>query len=146
MRKIYPSDITRDQFGIIRYWFDSARKQTHPRKYDLYDVFCAVLYVLKEGCRWRSLPHDFPKWENVYYHYKIWSEKDKKGKSILDKVLDELVMSERIINGREVDPTMTIVDSKSVKNAFTAEEKGYDGGKKNHRNQGACRSGYTRTA
>ena len=25
---------------------------------------------------------------------------------------------------------MTILDSKSIKNAFTAEEKGYDGGKK----------------
>jgi transposase len=73
MRKMYPSDITREQFEVIRYWFDSARKATHPREYDLYDIFCAVLYVLKEGCRWRSLPHDFPKWENVYYHYQIWS-------------------------------------------------------------------------
>jgi len=131
MRKPYPSDITREQFEVVSYWFKSARKQTHPRKYDLYDVYCAILYVLKEGCRWRSLPHDFPKWENVYYHYQIWSEEDENSKSILDKVLEELVMSERIINGREADPTMTIVDSKSVKNAFTAEEKGYDGGKKN---------------
>ena len=140
MRKVYPSDITREQFEVIRYWFDSARKVTRPRKYDLYDIYCAILYILKEGCRWRSLPHDFPKWENVYYHYQIWSEKDENDKSILDKVLEELVMSERIIKGREPEATMTIVDSKSVKNAFTAEEKGYDGGKKNLRNKTASGS------
>ena len=136
-RNAYPSDITRDQFDLIRYWFESARKETHPREYDLYDIFCAVLYVLKEGCRWRSLPHDFPKWQNVYYHYRIWKKPDKKGKSILDKALEELVMSERIICGRQPEATMSILDSKSVKNTFTAEEKGYDGGKKNLRNKSA---------
>jgi len=131
MRKQYPSDITREQFEVIRYWFEAARKATRPRSYDIYDIYCAILYVLKEGCRWRSLPHDFPKWQNVYYHYQSWSQKDENGKSILDKVLDELVMSERIINGRQPTTAMSIIDSKSVKNALTAEEKGYDGGKKN---------------
>ncbi|GBN41524.1 Transmembrane and TPR repeat-containing protein CG4050 [Araneus ventricosus] len=32
-----------------------------PRKLDLYDIFCAVLYVLKSACQWRMLPKDFPK-------------------------------------------------------------------------------------
>jgi transposase len=135
MRGAYPSDVTREQFEIIRYTLESARKVTRPRSYDLYDIFCAVLYILREGCRWRSLPHDYPKWHNVYYHYRIWSAKDEDGKSILDKALEELVSSERIINGKQPTPTMTIVDSKSVKNAFTAEEKGYDGGKKSIRYQ-----------
>jgi transposase len=131
VRASYDSDITREQYEVIRYWFESARKKTHPRKYDLYDIVCAILYLLKEGCRWRSLPHDFPKWNNVYFHYQIWCKKGSDGKSILDKALEELVISERIINGRQPETSMTIVDSKSVKNAFTAEEKGYDGGKKN---------------
>jgi len=29
---------------------------------DLYDVLCAILYVLKSGCQWRMLPRDFPNW------------------------------------------------------------------------------------
>ncbi len=131
MRRRYDSDISREQYEAIRYWFESARQRTHPRQYDLYDILCAILYLIREGCRWRSLPHDFPKWNNVYYHYQIWSEKGSDGKSILDKALEELVVSERIINGRQSETTMPIVDSKSVKNTFTAEEKGYDGGKKN---------------
>jgi len=130
MRSIYPSDITREQFEAIRYILESARKITHPRTYDLYDIFCAILYVLREGCRWRSLPHDYPKWNNVYYHYQAWCKKGAQHKSTLDKALEELVLSTRVISGKEAGTSMAIVDSKSVKNAFTAVEKGYDGGKK----------------
>ena len=50
--------------------------------------------------------------------------------SILDRILRELVQGERIINGRELQTTMIMVDSKSVKNTDTAEEKGFDAGKK----------------
>ena len=131
MRAAYPSDVTREQFEVIRFHIDNASKTTHPMDYDIYDIFCAVLYLMREGCRWRSLPHDFPKWQNVYYHYKKWKAKRPDGTSILDDILSELVMSERIIHGRNPEPTMSIIDSKSVKNASTAEEKGYDGGKKN---------------
>jgi len=139
MRAVYPSDITREQFEAIRYILASARKVTCPRRYDIYDVFCAIQYILREGCRWRSLPHDFPPWNNVYYHYRVWSRPGADGASTLDKALEELVLSERVMSGRQARPSMTIVDSKSVKNAFTAEEKGYDGGKKNKRNKNTPR-------
>ena len=65
MRTEYPSDISREQFAQIQPILESARKKTKPRTVDLYDVFCAVLYVLRTGCQWRALPHDFPKWTTV---------------------------------------------------------------------------------
>ena len=130
MRKSYPSDISREQFEVIREELVGAKKRTHPRKYDLYDLFCAVLYLLKEGCTWRAIPHDFPKWQNVHYHYDIWSSPDENGVSVLDRVLRKLVESEREKNGRMAQTTMLIVDSQSIQNADTAEVKGYDAGKK----------------
>ena len=130
MRKKYPSDIRREQFEEIREELANAKKKTHPRSYDIYDIFCAVLYLLKEGCTWRAIPHDFPKWQNVRYHYDIWAAPDEDGVSILDKVLRRLVEAEREKNGRSTQTTMLIVDSKSIQNADTAEEKGYDAGKK----------------
>lgn len=45
MRKSYPSDISREQFEIIRPLLESARKKTALRKVELYEVFCAVLYL-----------------------------------------------------------------------------------------------------
>ena len=92
-RAIYPSDITREQFEIIRPML--AKKRTHPPTYDLYDIFCAVLYLLKEGCTWRAIPHDFPKWQNVRYHYDNWSRKDENGVSDIDRALQALVELER---------------------------------------------------
>ena len=130
MRTSYPSDISKEQFEKIRKDLTEEKKITHPRKYDLYDIFCAVLYLLKEGCTWRAIPHDFPKWQNVRYHYDIWAKPDENGVSILDRVLRKLVEAERERNGRKAQTTMIIVDSKSIQNADTAEEKGYDAGKK----------------
>jgi very-short-patch-repair endonuclease len=69
MRKSYPSDISRKQFAEIEPLLISARKITTPRKLDLYDVFCAILYILKTACQWRMLPNDFPKWRSVHSYF-----------------------------------------------------------------------------
>ena len=131
MRVTYPSDITLEQFSGIEYLMRTARKVTRPRTYDLYDIFCAILYVLKEGCRWRGLPQDFPKWNIVYYYYPIWSVAGPNGEtSVFERILREPVISQRVICGREIKTTMVIVEAKSVKNVDTAGQKGYDGGKK----------------
>lgn len=90
MRKVYPSDITREQFEHIRPLLESARKKTKPRTIDLYEVFCGLLYLLKTGCQWRQLPHDYPKWRTVHSYYQKWSEVDDNGNSILDKVLKKI--------------------------------------------------------
>ena len=86
----YPSGISREEFEIIRPELESARKATKPRKLDLYDVFCAVLYLIKSGCQWRMLPSDFPKWSTVYFYYCIWSEEKEGEPTILQKVLKKI--------------------------------------------------------
>ena len=86
----YPSDITREQFEIIREGLEKAKQKTKPRKYDLYDIFCGVLYVLKGGIQWRMLPSDFPKWQLVYYYFTVWSKPDEEGRSLLDKLLKKI--------------------------------------------------------
>ncbi len=131
MRSVYPSDISRERFEIILPDLESCRKKTKPRKLDLYDVFCGVLYVLKSGCQWRMLPKAFPKWRNCYNYFKKWSEKPSIGEeSILECVKKKLVGEVRRNNGRKEKTSFCIIDAQSVKNADTAERKGYDAGKK----------------
>ena len=86
MRKSYPSDISREQFEIIRPLRESARKKTAPRTVELYEVFCAVLYLLRSGCQWRMLPEEFPKWRTVHSYFAIWSE-PRQGGSLLEQAL-----------------------------------------------------------
>ena len=87
MRKIYPSDVSRAQFELIRDLLESARKRMRPRQVDLYDVFCGVLYLLKSGCQWRMLPSDFPKWRTVHHYFSLWSEVPEGGISLLERAL-----------------------------------------------------------
>jgi transposase len=87
MRHRYPSDISREQFEPIRALLESARRKTAPRKVDLYDVFCAQLYLLKTGCQWRALPSDFPKWRTVHAYFQIWSTVAVQGGSLLEQAM-----------------------------------------------------------
>ncbi len=45
VRKNYPSEISREQFEIIKTLLGSAQRKTTPRRVDLYEVFCAMLYL-----------------------------------------------------------------------------------------------------
>jgi transposase len=86
----YPSDITREEFDIIRGELERAKKTTKPRKIDLYDIFCAILYLVKSGCQWRMLPVDFPKRGIVRYYYDVWSKKQYDGRDLLSEVLKKI--------------------------------------------------------
>ena len=86
-RKVYPSDITHEQFEVIRPLLEGAKHKTTPRKVDLHDVFCAILYLLKSSCTWRALPGDFPGWNIVRYYFDHWTAATADGFSLLEQAL-----------------------------------------------------------
>ena len=85
--KKYPSNTSREQFEIIKPLLEGARKKTKPRTVDLYEVWCAVLYLLRTGCQWRALPSDFPNWRTVHSYFAQWSQPDTQGVSLLQQAL-----------------------------------------------------------
>lgn len=128
----YPSYMDAVRFSRIEPLLEGSSKKTKPLEVSLHEIFNAVLYVLREGVRWRALPHDFPKWSTVYYHFAKWRDHiDPASKlSLLALVLKELTRADREADGRDGETTMIIIDAQSVKNTDPAELKGYDGGKK----------------
>ena len=127
----YASDITREQFELVRPILETARKRTKPRVIDLYEVFCAVLYLLKTGCQWRLIPSDYPKWRTVHKQFQNQNHKaEHEGPSCLEQALKKLVGEERTKQRRKEGTSFCIIDAQSVKNTDTAEAKGYDAGKK----------------
>ncbi len=86
-RKKYASDISREKFAAIEPLLRNVRRSTKPTTVDLYEVFCAVLYLLRTGCQWRFLPSEFPKWQSVYAYWRKWSEPDQHGMSVLERAL-----------------------------------------------------------
>ena len=60
----------------------------------------------------------------------IWSTALTEIITFTYRYMRKLVEAEREKNGHNAQATMLIVDSKSIQNVDTAEEKGYDAGKK----------------
>lgn len=87
MRKKYASDIRREKFEEIVPLLQGVRRRTKPTTIDQYEVFCALLYLLRTGCQWRFLPSEFPKWQTVYAYFSKWKKPDQHGISVLERVL-----------------------------------------------------------
>jgi putative transposase len=58
----YPSDLTDEQWQLLRPLLPKRNigKAGRPRTVDQRDVLNAIFYILRSGCPWRLLPHDFP--------------------------------------------------------------------------------------
>ena len=87
MKKRCASDISKKKFEEIRLLLQSVRRRTKPATVDMYEVFCAVLYLLRTGCQWRILPREFRKWVTVHSYFAKWSRPDQDGISVLERAL-----------------------------------------------------------
>lgn len=125
MHSSYPSDLSVEEFDLIQPFLPGAKPGGRPRGVDLWQILNAIFYLLAEGCRWRALPHDFPPWQTVYTYLRQW-QADGTWLKIHDALHDRC----RVIEGREISPSETMLDSQSVKSATRVhEDVGYDGAK-----------------
>lgn len=111
-RKSYDSDLTDNEWSIIEPLLPPPNKEGTPRKVDIREVIDAINYLLKSGCSWRLIPHDFPDWRSVYYYFRIW-----KSKGIWKRIHDKVRKKVRQQAGKKAFPSAGIIDSQSVKTA-----------------------------
>ena len=115
-RKPYPGDLTDEQWALLAPLLPLAKPGGRPRSVDLREVANAMLYLLRTGCPWRSLPHDLPPWGTVWAYFRRWRDD-----GTLDLLHDALRARARTEAGRDPDPSAAILDSQSVE---TAEKGG----------------------
>jgi putative transposase len=70
----------------------------------------AILYVLRSGCSWRMLPHDFPSWSTVY---DVFQKLNRTG--TWQRINHALRAEARVASEREAEPSVLIGDSQSAK-------------------------------
>jgi len=117
----YETNLTDARWKIIAEFIEDGRK----RKYSLRTIIDALLYVVKTGCQWRYLPKGFPKWQLVYYYFRKFETT-----GLIEIIHDTLREKVRLKKGKQVSPSLGLVDSQSVKTASVTKEKGIDGNKK----------------
>jgi putative transposase len=124
-RQKYNTDIKKNQWQYVKKIIPQPKRRTK-RDIDRKEILNAVVYIVRTGCQWRNLPHDFPKWQSVANVFYQWRN-DGTWKLIHDYLVHKI----RRAVGKKAKPTANIIDSQSTKNdAGVCQETGYDAGKK----------------
>lgn len=109
-RRRYPTDLTDAQWAILEPLVPAVRPGGRPATHARREIVDALLYVLRGGISWRSLPHEYPPWQTVYDYFRCW--RDDGTWERITAMLRERV---RVKLGREPIPSAAIIDSQTVK-------------------------------
>ena len=127
-----PTNLTDAQWQLISGFFQPRRPGLagRPREYSYREIVNAILYLIRTGCQWRHLPHDFPPYTQVSDYYHHWRKN-----GLLESLQDTLRTQVRQQAGKADEPSVVMIDSQSVKTTEkggrSEPEKtiGYDAGK-----------------
>jgi len=122
----YPSDLSDKEWEIIKLHIPTPRTNRGKKRFHSYrEIVNAIFYLLRSGCAWRMLPHEFPPWKTVYHYFRLW-----RLDGIWEHMNAALRKELRIAYGREPEPSASILDSQLIKTTETPGVRDYDAGKK----------------
>jgi transposase len=126
IRKSYPSDVSDTDWAFLVPYLTLMREDAPQREYPLRELYNGLCYVVKTGCQWRFLPHDFPSWTAVYQQARRWHDA-----GVFEAASQDLRVILRLVLEREPQPSAAIMDGRTLQSTpESGARAGYDGCKK----------------
>jgi transposase len=138
----YPSDLTDEQWAVLEPLLPVMLCNTvlggRPERHWRRTMIDAMFYLADSGCKWRSLPRDFPAWKTVHAMLARW-----KRDGVWADITDLLRPAVRRAAGRHPEPSAAVIDSQSVhesaEGVVPAATSGFDrAGRRSTAASGTC--------
>ncbi|MBL8208790.1 MAG: IS5 family transposase [Blastocatellia bacterium] len=125
-RKPYPSDCSDAEWEFAAPYVTLMTEDAPQRNYELREIFNALRYLMRSGCTWRLLPHDFPPYYAVHSQLQRWLKA-----GVFETMIHDLRVFLRWADERKEHPTAAILDSRTLQSTpESGARAGYDGAKK----------------
>jgi transposase len=106
MRRAYQTDLSDAEWSYIEPHLPTSEAPGRPRVHTLREILDAIFYIVRSGCAWRLLPHDFPPWKTAHHYFRTWrldGTWERMHAALRDRV--------RVRLRRNLQPSAGIVDS-----------------------------------
>src|SRR5919199_3214868 len=140
MRKLYSTDLFDAEWTWLEPHLPAPKASGRPRIYPLREILNAIFYVVRSGCSWRLVPHDFPPWRSVYHYFREF-----RLNGTWERMHTALRERVRVRLKRNPQPTAGIADSQSVKSRRSRRRRAWlRRGQEGQRQKASLASGYGR--
>ena len=125
-REPYATDVSDAEWEFLLPYLTLMKPDAPQRDYPPRELLDATRYLVKTGCQWRLLPHDFPPWNAVYQRARRWVHA-----GVFEHIAHDLRAMARLLEGRGEEPTAVILDGRTIQSTpESGGRAGHDGAKK----------------
>ena len=122
----YPTDVSDEEWAFCAPYLTLMDERAPQRKHSLREVFNALRWLVRAGCSWRLMPHEFPPWYVIQQQTQRWIRA-----GAFEAMAHDLRLLLRLAAQRSDAPSAAILDSRTLQSTpESGARAGFDGHKK----------------